>query len=853
VKIKRISFIALVFLFTGIISAVNLYSQNKNTVITGKVTDANTGNGLAFVSVLLENTTSGTLTDNNGNYRIFTSATSYKIIFSYVGYEAATSVVYPGKTQEINISMKPSPLRLSEVQVKPPRRYKYSNKENPAVELIRNVIEHRDQNRIRSLDYYSYSKYEKLIFSISNLPEDFRQPRFFNKFKPLLDNVDTTRIDGKKNIPMYIREARSDCYYRKDPRAQKEIIRADKTLKLDEYIDNKGLTANIKYLYQDIDIYNNDIFFLSNKFLSPIATTSPAFYKFFIVDTSVVSGDRCIKMFFEPRNSADFLFHGFLYITTDSGFAVKKIDMSFNRKINIDWVNDVRIIQEFTKLDGQEWFLTTDEIAVDFGISQNSLGLYGQKEVWFSNYTVNKPLPDSVFRGADKIIRLYEPDEQVGYPDSMRLSPLTTSEENLYTIIDSMKNTPQFRRSMDIAMLIGTEWLTLGKYEIGPAGNFYSFNNIEGPRIRFGGRTTPQFSKRIYFDPYIAYGFKDEQFKYNLGVAYSLTGRSIYKFPVRSVKASYQYETETPGQTPEYSSKDDILMSFKRGTDDKMVYNRTFKVEYLNEFENHFSFALGYNYTRQTPGGHLYFNNSDALPLTSNVPYLNISEVNLKLRYAPKEEYYQGKLYRSPVSSRYPVFLLQSTIGSKTLNNDYDYQKLKFTVSKRFYFSIVGYTDISAEAGKIFGKVSYPLLFVHNANQTYSYQKNAYNMMNFLEFVSDEYVSLNIDHSFNGFFLNKVPVIKKFKLREVATLKMLYGGVSSLNNPAKNTDLFRFPADQAGNPSTFTLEKKPYIEASIGLSNIFRVFRVDLIKRISYLDNPHVSELGVRVQFRLDI
>jgi hypothetical protein len=303
----------------------------------------------------------------------------------------------------------------------------------------------------------------------------------------------------------------------------------------------------------------------------------------------------------------------------------------------------------------------------------------------------------------------------------------------------------------------------------------------------------------------------------------------------------------------EFAGHDDILLSLKRGIDDKFLYNRSVRLEYLNEFDNHFSYSFGYNNSTLVPAGNLFFTSDETLPFSNSVKSLSVSEINFKIRYAPREEFYQGKLYRSIITSPYPVLSLQGTIGSKSLDNDYDYQKLRFSVSKRFYLSIVGYTDITAEAAKVFGKVPYPLLFVHNANQSYTYQKYAYNMMNFLEFVSDKYVSLNIDHSFNGFFLNKVPLIKKLKFREVAALKVLYGSVGRSNNPEYDDSLFRFPVDSQNNPLTFTLEQKPYIEASIGLSNILRIFRVDLIKRITYLDHPNVSPIGVRVQFRLDI
>jgi hypothetical protein len=852
-KFDRLLFYIIIYYITGVYGSINCYSQNSsNTIIKGTVIDAKTREPLPFVSVALENTSTGTLTDSKGNYNIVTIATSYRIKFSFVGYEAESRIIYPGKTQTINIELKPSAIELKEVVVKPAKKT-YKNKDNPAVELIGKVIDNKDINRMEGLDFYKYGKYEKIVFSLSNLPEDFKQPKSFKNFQFVLENVDTTRQDGKKNIPVYIKETQSDYFFRKNPKSDKEIIRAEKTIKFDEYIDNKGLSANIKYLYQDIDIYDNEIFFLSNKFLSPVSATAPLMYRYYILDTSMVNNIRCIKMFFEPRNPADFLFHGFLFITSDSSYAIKKIDMSFNKGINIDWVNDVRIIQDFEKIQDKGWLLKKDDVSVDFGISQNILGMYGQKEVFYNNFSINEPIADTIFKGPDKITKLNEAANLSGYWESARLSPLTSSEKALYTIVDSVKKIPSFKRQMDIVMLLTSQFLNLGKFEIGPVGTFYSFNQIEGSRVRFGGRTTPEFNNRIYFDGYLAYAFKDEKFKYNVGLTYSLSGKSIYKFPVKSIRLGYQYDTETPGQVLQFATQDNILLSFKRGVDDKMFYNGILKLEYLNEFENHFSYTLGYNFKKQTPAGNLFFTTDKNQPWSNEVPYINISEVNLKLRYAPREQFYQGKIYRTPIPSKYPVMQLQGAFGSKNLNSDYNYQKIKFGVSRRFYFSIVGYTDVAAEAGIVFGKVPYPLLFIHNANQTYSYQKYSYNMMNFLEFVSDKYFALNIDHSFNGFFFNKVPLLKKLKFREVATFKILYGGVSNKNDPDLNPDLFIFPTAEDGSPVTFSLDKKPYIEASVGVSNILRIFRIDLIKRFSYLDNPNVSSVGFRVQFRLDI
>jgi hypothetical protein len=395
--------------------------------------------------------------------------------------------------------------------------------------------------------------------------------------------------------------------------------------------------------------------------------------------------------------------------------------------------------------------------------------------------------------------------------------------------------------------------LNLKKIEIGPDESFYSYNPIEGSRFRFGGRTTPAFSKKITFDAYAAYGTRDKLWKYNAGVTYSFTKGTIYQFPVEYVKLSYINDLKIPGQELQFTQGDNIFLSVKRGVNDKFFLNKTIKAEFLDEFQTHFSYLLGYSFTRQSTAGNLHFSTSDSSQLANNIPYINISEFYLNLRYAPNEKFYQGKMYRDPFPGRYPVLQLKIAGGLKSIYNNYNYLRLQLGISRRYYLSVLGYSDVAFEAGKIFGQVSYPLLFIHNANQTYSYQTNSYNLMNFLEFVSNQYVSLNIDHCFNGFFFNKVPLIKKLKLREVVSLKVLYGGLTGNSNPGYQNNLFRFPVDINGIPLTYALGNKPYIEASIGVSNIFKIFRVDLIRRITYLNYPNISNIGLRIQFRFDI
>ena len=824
---------------------------SERTIIKGKVTDANTGEAIPWVSIVLKGTTTGTNTGNDGSYLIETTVKADEIVFTFIGYQTESRDIKTGVTQTIDISLKLSDIALNEVTIKPKRK-EYKNRDNPAVVLIGKVIGKKDLNRKDTYSYLEYNKYEKIQFALSNITEGFKQSGLFSDFRFIFDNLDTTKRIGNDVLPFFIREVISDHYYRKEPEATKEIVRAEKTINFEKYLDNKGVSANLNYLYQDINIYDNEILFMTNKFLSPIANTAPAFYRYYILDTLTVKDVKCIKLFFEPRNKADFLFHGDIYVTLDSTYAVRKIDMGINRNINIDWIQDISISQDFEQFAEKQWMLSKEEISIDAGLVKNSLGLYGQRTIYYQNYHINEPVEDKIFNGpvTDEMI---DPSSNApGFWEANRQAPLTRSETGIYAMADTIQKIPSFRRKMDIVMLLTTEFLNLGKFEIGPVSSFYSFNTVEGSRFRFGGRTTPDFSKKITFDGYAAYGLTDRIFKFNAGVTYSLTPRTIYQFPVKSVRLSMQKDVRIPGQELQFTQGDNILLSFKRGVNDKILMNNTLRFEYLNEFKNHFSYLLGYVFTRQEPGGNLHFINN--LPPSGNVVgNINISEPYLSLRYAPNETFYQGKLYRDHFPGRYPVIQFKMAGGSKAIYNDYDYLRLQLNISRRYYVSILGYTDISLEGGKIFGTVPYPLLFIHTANQTYSYQKNSYNLMNFLEFVSDRYISINVDHSFNGFILNKIPLLKKLKLREIITFKGLYGRLGGNNNPDINGYLFKFPVDNELIPLTYTLGRKPYIEVSAGLSNILRIFRVDFIRRFTYLDNPNVSDFGIRVQFRLDI
>jgi len=824
------------------------------TSVQGVVTDARTKQPLSFVSVFFPGTNEGMQTDDEGHYSIQYNGDATTIRVVYTGYNTMTLPIKKGETQTINIKLSQDNKLLQEVVVKSGKRGKYRNKDNPAVELIREVVAHKSENRVEKYDYVFRRQYEKIQFALSNTPAKLRKNLLIRKYPFIAENLDTTILEGKAILPLYMQENLSDEYYRRKPEQHKQVITAERKVTFDEsFIDNNGVTTYLKHVYQDVDIYDNDIMLMTNQFMSPIADLAPTFYRFYIVDTSVRNGDTLVQLAFGPRNKADFLFQGSLYVTLNGRYTVEAVDMAVNKHANLNWVKDLNVHLEFQRNTDGRYYLSKSKLSADFGLSKNSDGgIFGERTVSFRDFSSDQILPDSVFRG-DPVVHLKAADQKnEPFWKESRFDSLTHAEEVVYENIDSLQNTRSFKRVMNLGLLLLAGYVKASPYvEIGPFNTFYSFNPVEGFRGRVGGRTTPQMSKRIYFETYAAYGFKDERWKYYFGGIYSFTNRSIYEFPVKKLSANFQRDMKIPGQELQFIQEDNIFLSFKRGVNDKWLYNDIYNLTYLNEFRNHFSFQLGYkNWRQQAAGGLVYTNDCTSDPIKD----LTTSEVSLELRWAPHEEFYQGKLYRIPLPNRYPVITVRGIAGIKgLLGGQYNYQNLSANLYKRFYFSQLGYADVVLEGGYVFGKVPYPLLDIHRANQTYSYQLQSYNLMNFLEFVSDHYASIQIDQCFNGFFLNKIPLIKKLKFREYVSVKALYGGLRDENTPkGTDPDLIDLPRDKNGSPTTFSLAQEPYVEGSVGVGNILRFFRVDMVKRFTYLDNPHVSPIGVRVRFKFD-
>lgn len=829
-------------------------SAQTPTVISGLITDAKDKDPLPYVTVLFKGTNIITRSDADGKFTISTTEAHTQIQFSFVGYTSKTVDVKVGQTQNIDVRLVPEATSLNEVVISRGKRPSYRNKGNPAVELIRKVIEHKDANRMESYDQVQYKQYEKMIFSMSNLSDKFKNKRLFRKYQFLFSEQDSTKIGGKNTLPFYIEEKISDNYYNKNPEKNKTIILGDKHVDYDTpLIDTKGMSQYFERMYEKVNIYDNNISLLTNQFLSPIADGAPTFYKFFITDTVKTHSPQLIELSFIPRNNTDLLFEGKIYITMDGRYAVQDAYLTVNKNINLNFVRSMEVKLDFDKAPDDRYYLSKTHLLMDFGINKNKgSGFTGERTVTVKDFKINQKQPESIFQGGKLVVAPEAEKRSEQFWIENRADTLSAANLKIYKNIDTLSKMSSFKKTMDIVTIFFAGYKDFGPFEVGPVNTFYSFNSVEGLRLRLGGRTTPALSKRYYFETYAAYGMKDEKWKYFLSGTYSLNNKSIYSFPQQYVRASFQRDTKIPGQELQFVQEDNFLLSFKRGENNMMLYNDFYKAEYMSEFENHFSVNVSFRKWTQRPAGGLYFNN-----IVDNQPnvidHINTSEASIALRYAPNEKFYQGKIYRTPIIDKYPIFNLRYTAGLKgVFDGDYKYQNLLGSIDKRFYLSILGYADVTLEGGYIFGKVPFPLLDIHRANQTYAYQLNSYNLMNFLEFVSDHYASINIDQNFNGFFLNKIPLLKKLKLREIVSFKLLYGGLRDENNPALDQSLLQFPVNAQGVATTYSLNKDPYMEGSVGIGNIFKLLRVDLVKRFSYLDHPVVSPWGIRARVKFD-
>lgn len=839
--------IVIFLVFTLIIGCI---AFSQNTVVSGKITDKKTGEILPFVNITVNVKSShfsGTMSDDKGEYYIKTSLPFDTIIFQFIGYETLKVPVSSRQIQKLDVSLTAQTTTLQEVRVVA-KKEKYKRKNNPAVMLMENVLSHKKQNEITSQDYYQYRSHEKTELSLLGVNDSLKHKKAFKKLDFMFENLQQSEFDDKKYMPIYFMENLYENYYRKSPKCAKTMLIGQKEMSFSKFIEPQTMEFMLNDALGKVDVYNSSIHILSNDIVSPLSSYGILFYQFFLTDTLDYKGDSCIVLAFNPANMRDIGFSGKLWVTKDSNYAVKKIYLDFPQKSSINFVKHLSITQEYARINGQ-FCLVEDKTILDgsfYGVS-----MYGKRENFYSDYVFNQPLSDNFYNNNDITTRVEGFNKRgLSWWSENRVEPLTQSEQNTYDIPSKLNNISAYKIFMNTLMAFVSGYIDLGWFDYGPVENTLSWNSVEGARIRIGGKTNVNFHKHIFLNGFVAYGVRDNIFKYNAEVMYSFADKLYHQweFPINLLTVGIERNTDIPGQHLEMGTYDRFFLSFNRGTVDMMTLNRKIYMEYQYETMSQFSTKLRVEHLEMKPCANLTFNSWDKTltydPLTS-------MSFNVELRYAKNEQFYQTQKYRMTMNSTAPIYTLKYSYASPLFNSDYEFHKLEATIYKRWFILSFGFADITIKGGQIFGKAAYPLLFVHQANQNWAYQDESFNLMNYFEFVSDRYVQGILNYNFNGYIFNRIPLLNKLKWREVFAVKAIWGEISKDNMPSEdNPTLMDFAKDDRGRYKTYGLKDGPYIEANVGVDNVFKVMRIDYVRRFTYLDNPDISKWGIRFRFR---
>ncbi|MDR1005146.1 MAG: DUF5686 and carboxypeptidase regulatory-like domain-containing protein [Prevotellaceae bacterium] len=831
--------------------------------IRGVVTDSLTNEPLMYITVSYEGTSIGAVTNDKGEYEVQRLAGRDELMFASVGYVTKRVKFTPGTTR-LNVKLASADIQLSEVEVKP-QRERYSRRNNPAVEFMRKVIARKKGLKLENNDYYEYHRYEKMKVSLNDVTPDKMEKGIYKKFSFFKDQVETSPVSGKMILPISIKETVSRTIYRKSPKSEKTIIEGMNSSGIEDFFSTGDMVGTVLHdVFSDVNIYNDDIRLLQLRFTSPIGQGAISFYKYYLMDTVMVDRQECVHLTFVPENSQDIGFTGHLYVVKDSTYAVKKCTMKLPKKTGVNFVEDLDITQEYKQLPDGNWVLTDDDMVVQLRFVKGTQGVEIERTTKYTDYKFDE-IEKRLFRLNGNVIKeanmLNRSDE---YWAEVRQVPLTKQESSMDVFMNRIEQIPGFKYVIFGAKALIENFVETGtrkrpsKFDFGPINTTITSNYLNGLRLRLSGMTTGHLDPHWSASGYGAYGFKDRKWFYNGEVAYSFNKREyvLWEFPKHYISASYSYDVMSPIDKYLQTDKDNVFVGMKWTKVDQMSYIRDAKITYELETNAGFSVQAVARHRNDEPaGGVLEFWRNDGREAgewsldNTRVKDITTTELAVTLRYAPGETFINTKQRRVPVSLDAPIFSLSHTAGLKgVLGGEYNFNLTEASLRKRFWFGSWGSLDVTLRAGAQWNKVPFPLLNLPMTNLSYITQYNeSFNLINNMEFLNDRYASLALTYNMNGKLFNRIPLLKKLKWREIFRIRGLYGTLTDKNNPYKSldSDLFLFPM-RNGIPTSHVMGNTPYLEASVGIYNIFKLLHIEYVRRLTYTDYPGVQKDGIR-------
>ena len=802
-------------------------------------------------------TSVGAYTNMRGAYKLPHAKTD-TLVVSYSFYKPDTLIIPSGEKQRNIFINTTQPLQ--EVVVKK-KKQKYVRKGNPAVELVEQVIEHKNDNRIESIESYKSKVYKKMVMSFGRIKMDFHKNGFNRKLAFLEKYIDTIPPDTMRVLTLSLRETLSDRYYQKSPRRNVNYVIARRMQGADEVLDEEGLGTNLDAMFSEVNIFDNDIELMLNKFVSPLSSTlATLYYHYYITDTVEVDSVPCIELTFAPVNSRTFGFTGRMYIVNDSTYALKKYAINVPVDINMNFVRQLKVEQEFTKMDSGYWVPKTAQTSAAFSLvkRKKSRHIYVRQNTLWYDYELGAVLPDSLSFVSGEQDSPDVSKYKSGRWKKMRPIPLTAKESFIDSLSTELRRLPFFRGLEKTAEILATGYISTNKdrkqsrFDIGSVYNMVSYNPMEGLRLRIGGMTTAKLHDRFFLTGYLAFGCKDLKLKYNATAIYSFVPKKRHynESPKHALYLSTGYDMEMVGQSYSYIDRDNFLMSYSDDYSPALSaqYVRRHKLRYVHEWPSRFSVDTWLQMTNNEVVGAAAYWRINRDGTTSPVRNYRNLEWCVNVRWAPGERIYNnqsGKDNLMRMAKNAPVLSLSHTVG--ILDGNSWYNRTDFSVEKRFWLSAFGHIDATAQAGIVWNAVPFPKLYVPQSNQSLFLTPNTFCLMKPMEFIMDKYVALYATYHLKGWIFNRIPLWNRLKFREVVSFNGIYGGLSPKNMPSPTTPgLYVLP------DGCSPMGKVPYMEITAGIENILEVLRIDYVRRLSYAKGlSRWEKNGIRVS--LDI
>ena len=832
--------------------------------LRGYIIDEATGDSIPYASAIYRGHNVAVASNINGQFTIARHE-GWVLTFSAVGYVSKSITITSSTKQNFNVKLKPDTKALKEVVVKTKRR-RYSRKNNPAVELMKKVVEAKKRTDLDNRDYYQYNKYQKLTLALNDItPEKLEDPKM--KKKPWLkDQVEKCEYNGKLILPISVDETVTQKIYRKHPHSEKNIVKGQNSTGVNDLFQTGDiLNTVLKDVFSDVNIYDDQIRLLQYPFTSPIGKDAVAFYRFYIMDTLYVERDKCIHLHFLPNNQQDFGFRGDIYILADSSYQVKRCELTIPKKSDVNFVENMKIVQEFTQLPDSTWVLSVDDMLAEIKLASFIKEAAVIRTTRLTDYAFD-PLPKQLFKGKAKEVK--EADAMMrdeAFWNKYRQVSLTKSESKMDAFVNNLSQIKGFKYIIFGLKALIENFVETGnpsKVDIGPINTMLTSNPVDGLRTRISAQTTAKLNPHWFASGYFARGWKSEKNYYKADLTYSFNKKEYLprEFPKRTLTFSSTYDIMAPSDKFMKTDKDNVFTSFKWSKVNKMMFYNRQEIKYEREedwgFKTTLGFkaeenegALGLNFTPLSQYSQKYTDGNVLLEPNSNK--FRTSEFHAEFRFAPGETYINTKQRRLKINLDAPVFILGHTVGIKGfLGGDYRYNFTEASIYKRFWMKSWGKIDCYLKGGIQWNQVPYPLLIMPETNLSYIIQDETFELIDNMEFLNDRFASLYISWDFNGKIFNRIPLLKKLKWREYIGFRCLWGGLSDKNNPfleqnAQSDILMLFPEGCHVMDS-----KKPYYELSVGIHNIFKLIHVEYVRRLNYhYENTHKD--GIRFMVRM--